>query len=588
MLYRTLLLAILAICCVGPLSARSAFGDESAAARLFPASTVLYAEIPRPREVVGLVLNHPLRSRVESLEGVAEALRGKEYLQFRAVLAVVEAKLDAQWPEMLSAIAGEGLYIGLDAESEGLVVLAASQDETFAPRAVSTLVELARQDARGKGNPDPVDTAEYRGFQAYALGEAKVAIFGKWLLVTNKPKLGKAIIDRFLDEGGPSLAARESFLTPRNHAPGTATAWVYVDIAALRSAGVAKPLMSGEKTDNFFAELLLGGILSNLHKTPHATARLRLDQRQARLELATPHESDWVSEAREHFFGPQSEGAAPELLAVEDAVFSLSAYRNIAQMWLMAGDLFDEGVNDGLAQADSTLSTFFSGKDFGEDILGAVEPQVQLVVAQQKFAEDRPQPAIKLPAFALAFTLKEPDVMRPELRRIFQSLVGFLNVIGAMNGQPQLDLDMEREGDLQLVTAGYLSGFDGDPQQAPIQYNFSPTVAFLSNRWIVSSSRDLAHKLAQGLLLPAAGDASKETNTQAAANFQVLRDILEDNRRHLVAQNMLEEGHSQEEAEKQIGILLTLLEMLHDADLELHTDSTSLRLSLDVNLVSGP
>ena len=46
--------------------------------------------------------------------------------------------------------------------------------------------------------------------------------------------------------------------------------------------------------------------------------------------------------------------------------------------------------------------------------------------------------------------------MQPELRRTFQSLIGFLNIVGAMNGQPQLDLDMEKSEAAQFVTASYL------------------------------------------------------------------------------------------------------------------------------------
>ena len=79
-----------------------------------------------------------------------------------------------------------------------------------------------------------------------------------------------------------------------------------------------------------------------------------------------------------------------------------------------------------------------------------------MVVARQLFAEGQPAPAIKLPAFGVVAELKDPAKMQPELRRTFQSLVGFLNIVGAMNGQPQLDLDMEKSDAAQFVTASYL------------------------------------------------------------------------------------------------------------------------------------
>ena len=134
-------------------------------------------------------------------------------------------------------------------------------------------------------------------------------------------------------------------------------------------------------------------------------------------------------------------------------------------MWRRAGDLFNEQTNEELAKADSGLTTLFGGKDFGEDILGALRPETQVVVARQVFAAGQSTPAIKLPAFGLVAELKDPAKMQPELRRTFQSLIGFLNVVGAMNGQPQLDLDMEKSDAAQFVTASYLPDPDAKDQR---------------------------------------------------------------------------------------------------------------------------
>jgi hypothetical protein len=250
-------------------------------------------------------------------------------------------------------------------------------------------------------------------------------------------------------------------------------------------------------------------------------------------------------------------------------------------MWLRAGDLFNERINDGIAQADSSLTTLFSGKDFGEEILGAVQPEIRLVAARQEFAEAQPTPAIQLPAFGIALTLKDPQRMRSEFRRTFQSLIGFLNVVGAMNGQPQLDLDMEQEGDVQLVSATYLPEPESDREQMPINFNFSPSVAFEADRFIIASTKELARALARSK--PSATD-QPPGNTAARLNLQVVREILADNRGQLVAQNMLEEGHSKDEAERQIDLLLMLVGFVQDASVELAQRDGQLCLQLDLRL----
>ncbi|HAD61408.1 MAG TPA: hypothetical protein DCG12_19385, partial [Planctomycetaceae bacterium] len=111
-------------------------------------------------------------------------------------------------------------------------------------------------------------------------------------------------------------------------------------------------------------------------------------------KVSLPHDASWVPEQREFYFGPDGAGRAPSIPAVKSPLFSLSTYRNFSEMWLRAPDLFTEGVNDGMAEADANLTTFFSGRDFGEDILGALTPEVSFIAARQDFTDILPTPAI--------------------------------------------------------------------------------------------------------------------------------------------------------------------------------------------------
>ena len=64
--------------------------------------------------------------------------------------------------------------------------------------------------------------------------------------------------------------------------------------------------------------------------------------------------------------------------------------------------------------------------------------------------------------------------------------------------------------------------------------------------------------------------------------FDALREILADNRGQLVAQNMLKEGHTKEEAERDIGVLLELVGWFDQLGLSLDTTPSELRVSLDL------
>ncbi len=73
-------------------------------------------------------------------------------------------------------------------------------------------------------------------------------------------------------------------------------------------------------------------------------------------------------------------------------------------------------------------------------------------------------------------------------------------------------------------------------------------------------------------------------NTDAVLHFDALREVLADNRGQLVAQNMLSEGRTKEEAEKAIGVLLELVGWFDRASLSLDTTPSELRLSVDIGI----
>jgi hypothetical protein len=561
----------------------AAAAEDPTAAELLPPTTVAFVEVASVPQLVDSILDHPLRQKLETMDQVKAAYEKKQFLDFKAGVAVVESQMGLPWRKILNQSIGGGVAVAVDAKTQGVVLLMHGQDEKTQTKLVETLANLSKLDATSKGNPDPVKTADYRGMKAYEVANAITTQFGRWMLVTNKGDLAKWIVDSYLDHPTSTLATSEAFKQARSGAPTNALAWVWANTAALRDAGVAKKLYEG-KAGNALAELLFGGVLSTLQKTPFLTAALVTQDKQATLTISAPHDRSWAGETREYYFGPNGSGTAPLPLTAKDTIVSLRAYRDISAMWLRAGDLFDEKANEELAKADSNLSTLFGGKDFGEDILGSFAPEMQVVVAHQHFAEGKPQPAIKLPAFSFVFDLKDPETMQPELRRTFQSLIGFLNIVGAMNGQPQLEQDIEKSEKMQLYSSSYLiDAKKKDPLGLGLHYNFSPSVAFAGPRIVIASTKDLARELATAGPAEVAKE-TKQVNTELTVQFDLIRSALAENRGQLIAQNMLKEGHTKEEAEKEIDTLLQIVGWLDAASLRLGTTDKELQLSVSVSV----
>ncbi|MEZ6129799.1 MAG: hypothetical protein R3C59_14040 [Planctomycetaceae bacterium] len=549
---------------------------DRSALTLLPETTVLYVEFPDPPQLISTIFDHPLRTRIEALEPYKAATQTDGYRAFHFGRTFLELQLGMKWREALETLTAHGIYAGVDSRTEGLVVLVHAKDAASLDLFRTKLLEISKL---GK-NPDQVREGEYRGIKAYEVDKTKFAVVDDWLVITNQGKTGQAVLDRLLDSPAECLANHGPFKTAREQRPDNATAWGYADLATLRDAGVAKKLFAGE-SENPAAELLVGGILSALQQTPYVTATLKANSAGLALELSMPHHSEWIPEHRVFYFGQDGAGKATALPQTQNTLFTLGTYRDVADMWLRAGDLFNEKINDGFAAADATLTTFFSGKDFAEDILGSLTPQIGFVATQQDFRHVLPVPSIKLPQFALVLQMKEPETMTREMRRTFQSMIGFFNVLGAMEGRPQLELNMEKlDGGAELISSVYIPEV-GDEQStsADVLFNFSPSVGFRDAQFVVASTDRLARELVQAP--PAAADETP-VNTSAKLYGGVLQTVLHDNREQLISQNMLEEGHSREEAEAAIALLLEFVGYFQQAGVTLDAEADRLSVRFDV------
>ncbi|MEZ6150809.1 MAG: hypothetical protein R3C09_11855 [Pirellulaceae bacterium] len=582
----------------GLLRADDGVQQDRSAPELLPESVVAVAEIPKLGAIADTLWDHPLRQRLLELPVYKATLQSKDFKQFQQGVNAFESAMGEPWLPALTRLTDGGVTLALSvSQGPGITVLIRSSDQNALEKFRDFILAIRLLSGKGK----LVQQAEYRGLTAHALNDdAKMVLLDHYLLLTNQSELGKAIVDRYLDPGQSTLQTNERYqqtLAMRNsthpalageEAPRVATA--FLDLQSLRQAGVAKEVYH-ERSGNYFGELLLGGLLTTVRHAPCADVQLQLSSSAVGLHLATEHQRGWEP-PREYTFGAPELGVAPPLLTIPNRLFALSAHRDLSQMWLRAGELLTENAEEQLAQADTQLVTLLSGHDFGEDILGSFGSDVRIVAQVQDFADRLPRPAIQLPSFAFEFQMKDASESQTELRRIFQSFIGFINVTGATNGMPPFDLGMEAADGAQYYTATYVPNRDQQKNAAaPINFNFSPTIAFVNDRFIVSSTTALARELVQSPTKIESQPAGEETepathpvNTSAVLDAEPLRSILQLNKSHLIANNMLEQGHTQEEAAAEIGLLLELVEYLRQADLRLDFNDGRMEFDFELKL----
>ncbi|MEM7455639.1 MAG: hypothetical protein AAF456_14905 [Planctomycetota bacterium] len=567
------------------LLAKPAGAQESASpADFLPATTAVYVAVADPAALIDSVENHPVIQEIQAMPEYKDLIASPDFAPALIGLAFFENQIGESWREALATNTGGGLYLAVDAGTGGAAVIGKSNDEAKLRRLLGTALALSSMGPDGQQGDKPYEVKEYRGAKAASFDDFVVARYETWFVVTNKGEFAKLLVDNIIDGTDDSLASQDWFGEAVEHSASAenADAVAFINLETARVLGESEDIFRG-RTDNPAIELMFGGILDTLKHAPYAVASLELED-DLGLSLSTPFESDWANEHRRFFYGSDLNGSAPAPLMPENAVASITSYRDIADWWLSKEDLYDENVIAQLAQADTQLSTIFSGMDFGQEVLGALQPGVQIVVAENTFSEDY-SPDVKLPAFAMVGKLKDPGAIQPRLKIAFQSAIGVTNLQLGMQGQPQLAMDTEQVGSAKISSASYF--VDGEDAEGLLLFNFSPSIAFQGEYFILSSTRDLAVELAW-LAVNDPGsleEAGRSINTSMQIDGGTLEQILIDNRESLIANNMIEEGNTRAAAEEQIDALLVFAAFLKETKLDYIVDES--RMDLDVTVRFG-
>ena len=501
-----------------------------------PETTVIFGRI----SPVNQWLDHPLRESLMQTEAFKKLWRSPQALQLRSGMTVAELALGLKLDQLAKDLTEQGAYVAVDTKTKGAALLLHTKSQEWLDDYIDKALDFLRRDAKSKGNPDPVQSAEYRGIRGYKIQNGIFAAIGPWMLVTNQGDLAKAILDHRVDKIQGLSQARWYRQARESHASKTdsPSADFWIDMVSLREQMSNNDLFRGQAKD-FGAELILGGILSVMANAQVMQGSVSVDAQGVSFEAQTPSKPEWFGEVRQHYVGPDATGHAPNWPTIPGSIATLATYRDVAQRWLRAGDLFDQNVNEQLAQADNTLTTIFAGKDFGTDILGAIEPQLQLFAVEPQFAEGKLRPTIQLPSFGLVAKLRDPAKLQRELKRTFQSFIGFLNVAGAQEGQPQLELDTIQHQGVSIYTAQYILDQDRKyPDGLPIQFNFSPTLAFYEDRMVLCSSVESAKSMV-GQSAQGASDTKENVQTWLDADASAIQRVLQTNSNPIIAQNML-------------------------------------------------
>lgn len=549
-------LLILAASITTPVLAADSPGWSHAAA--LPQEAYVAVEISQPERILQQLFHPHVKQAVTSHPEFVRQRQQPDFWQMMNLVEYFEQRFETDLQGLLQKLLGGGITLGIGPGEQVLAIVEA-EDEKVLNEIHDFLLMIARNEANQQGQGDSVRSADYRGVTGWSLGPAQAhAILGNRLLWTNQPQALSAAIDRIHQADLPNLAKLPSYQQSRQTPVEQSVASVFARMDVLK--GLPPVAAALDQQSNPLLTLLLAPLMQAWKQSEWLALDLDLEDLTLTMTVASDGRSDdgTLPTGFSRSTDP-ADGAVPNL-NVPRQIAGVSFYRDLHRFYAAKDDLFPQRTS-GLIFFENMMGIFFTGRDLTEEVLAELEPQVRMVIAQQEYPAETGAPELQLPGVALVFRMKRPERFSLIAEEAWQKALGLINFTRGQQAEPGLILDKPTHAGVRYTMAAFLPPEDRDQGPAETRFNFQPAIAMLDGFLILSSTDALARDLIDAVqqqqeegLKPVAG-----SHSLLQLDGSGLASILQANRENLIRQNMVEKGHSREQAEAEIGMLAAVV-----------------------------
>gem|GEM_PF-1952873 len=563
-----------------PIAVPTAARSESLDAWM-PDDVIGYVRVSGLGAQVDRFLASDLRKELESLPMAQELLSHPNWKKFLKEVENFETSTGQSALSVFQGLLGEEVLVGARIGLGGpeVILIARAPGEKELEKSLQLIKNAAEQ--RGV-------FAEYKSRQR-----------GDWTVESVQDKLAhvrigsvwaasnsSAAIDRVLDlvEGKSTSSLQNAAAFSRARQDTLKDALISAAVRPQFIPNYAIP----EKVDNPLGSLIAGAWTAALDAADLLCASARVSGGDLEVKLASvlgkkaDDQKDWKKYAG--FFPEVFPDGFKERLEKKGVLAYTQVQRNLAKWWERREDLLTSKAAGGLIEFSNVMSIVFGGRNFQDEVLPDLGPTVTIVARNQEYKSlaARPQPAI--PGFAGIFQLKNAKDSSEGIVAAFYTLVGIINADRAQKkGGMSMIPRPKKVGDVDLHTVSFGSAMTKDSRPG-LLHNFTPSLAVVGSKVIISSSEELAQVIVEALQgLEEPTKASGAARDSLAVDGAALRSILKTNRDVLVEDNMLKRGHSKVEAEQEIGLLFDALQHLRDLRLESGRKGNVMELELKVS-----
>ncbi len=559
--------------------------NQGAATTLVPDNAIIVLQVTNPKALIDRAFDDQIVSFVESLPVYKEAMTRPDTQQVLGLVRFFETKYDAKLPELLKKLVGGGITLAVLPDEHNLLIVEA-EDAAMLEEVHEFFRTIAKGDAAKEGNPERIKSAEYRGVQGWSFGPGEVhAIVGNRLLLANKPETLKLALDRRAEQATGSIAKSSNFVAAQKALSSDAKVKLYADMRVLKQLPGFQQAI--EQNQNPLARLLFAPLLAGATQATWLSVGVNLEQDDLAIEVLADHGGS-PSTPLNGFAVPASpdQGAMPNL-TVPGQIAGLSFYRDLHKFYAAKDELFAERTG-GLIFFENMMGIFFSGKDLTEEVLAQTLPDMRFVVAEQKYNAKTGTPAMQLPGFAMVVGLRDPKGFSLVMKEAWQKAIGLVNFTRGQQALPGLIIDTTSYQGTTYTTSFFSVADEDDKDAVDTRFNFQPALAIEGDHLIMSSTDALARDLIDALRTESQEHVKPLSGLHSLAtlNGASLAAILAANRSAMVRQNMVEKGHSREEAENDIDGMLTALRYVNDVKVTAGENGglTQLKISIGYKL----
>jgi hypothetical protein len=538
-------------------------------AALFPSNVLAYAEADDLGPLIRRGRTDPLAAAVLDspaavLLGPLLAADGEEPLR-RAAEIFGCAPVPG-----LGELAAQGAALGfvLERGQPGFVAVFRSVDGGWLTGVVDRSLAAIAAEA-GVDADDLLVEQRSDGTRIFALATYSAAQRGALLVSASTQALVEDVLDRAAGLA-PSRRDPSRLEAAALARPAKLLAWGWVDLERVRALSVLARLAGEREGDaeqpleqlealasNPGAHLLLGPALSHVATADELTLAARAEAGELVLELG--------ARGLELPAGLTPSGAAtplPPAAAVDAECLDLVIHRDLGAFYARRAELFDPEEVPEIAKKTAELALLFGGADLGEELFPKIGPWIHVVARPAAFGS-APVPSVELPAAAVVLELAESERTGPLFLSAFQTAVGIFNADRGQKRQPPLLLAIEREGTVDVSVARPIAAKLGEPGGRDASDNLVLACAQVGDSLVLGTHVSLVRELVRDLQAspagPRGGAMGGATREHLVLRGPAIATYLEKNHAALVAQNMLEKGHSGEEARGEVDAFIALV-----------------------------